>query len=156
MEYLKTFGTGERAEWQLERIQPVMYIAGRRIGVICQCLNIDADGNDVAPQVVGGRTLVAYVRDQANRTRVYWLCDDEFDKPRAARDAARAAEREAESFAWQTSDAGKAEAKRVTLERDYDRLHNDGAYGYNPHRGGDRPTYWPAEDCREHHFPTGA
>lgn len=35
-----------------------------------------------------------------------------------------------------------ASAERIAKERAYDNAHNEGAYGYNPHRQGDRPTYW--------------
>jgi hypothetical protein len=63
---------------------------------------------------------------------------------------------EAERAAWLASPQGQAETERQRKERAYDAIHNEGAYGYNPHRGGDRPTYWPAEDRRERHYPDGA
>lgn len=35
--------------------------------------------------------------------------------------------------------------ERQQREKAYDDVQNEGAYGYNPHRSGDRPTYWPDE-----------
>lgn len=47
--------------------------------------------------------------------------------------AAKAAERAA---------IDAADGERIAKERAYDNAHNEGAYGYNPYRQGDRPTYW--------------
>lgn len=160
MQHLKTFSNGQKLDWQIEDDgkpgtvpHPIAYLDGRRIGVIWQCLNMDDDGNAKAPQVVNGKTIVAYFKHDG---RNYCLVDGEFDAPKAAREAARETKRATEKAAYLASDEGRARTEFQRKEREYDRVHNDGAYGYNPHRLGDRPTYWTPNERRERHYPEGA
>lgn len=151
MHYIKTSKRGDRIEYEIENGQPRIYVNGEAGGTIWKCLNMDADGNQKAPQMVDDKPLAAYAKW---RDKMVWLFEEEAAPVLATATKARAEKDVADKAAWDTSEAGKTEAERARKEREWDALYNEGGDGYNPYRR-EQPAGGPF-DPRERHYPDGA